>query len=266
MQPSSSDKNLNLLSGQLVVVTGGAGLLGRQIAKSIMKCGGVPVIADIDYEQARRVSRELGQELNTESIPVQMDITSEESVTGVISSIDTQYGTISALINNAYPRNKNYGNKLFDVTYDDFCENISLNIGGFFLVTQKFTEYFCKKDFGNIISLASIYGVVAPRFEVYEDTNMTMPVEYAAIKSAVIHLNQYFMKYTKGRNIRYNCISPGGVRDGQPEQFINKYNDFSHGKGMLEPKDVARTAIFLLSEYSEFINGQNIIIDDGWVL
>lgn len=265
MKPNMRDKRLNMLAGQIIVVTGGAGLLGRQLAKSILEYGGTPVIADLDYERAEAVAYELTELTGCKSIPMEMDITSTESVDSVISTVNSRYGKISALINNAYPRNKNYGNQLFDVTHSDFCENISLNIGGFFLVTQKMTEYFLNKGSGNIVSIGSIYGVVAPRFDVYENTNMTMPVEYAAIKSAILHLNQYFMKYTTGSDIRYNCVSPGGIFDQQPPEFVNRYNAYTHGKGMLEPKDVANVVAFLLSDDSSFINGQNIVVDDGWV-
>jgi NAD(P)-dependent dehydrogenase (short-subunit alcohol dehydrogenase family) len=266
MKNNMNDKRLSMLADKVVVVTGGAGLLGRQLAKSIMEHGGTSVIADLDYDRAKTLAFELAELTGCKSFPIEMDITSPESVDGVISKVNTRYGPISALINNAYPKNKNYGNELFDVTYSDFCENISLNIGGFFLVTQKMTEYFLNQGFGNIISIGSIYGVVAPRFDVYKNTNMTMPVEYAAIKSAILHLNQYFMKYTTGSDIRYNCVSPGGIFDQQPQGFVNKYNEYTHGKGMLHPKDVASVVTFLLSDDSSFINGQNIVVDDGWVV
>lgn len=255
-----------LLKDELVVITGSAGLLGKQLAKTIMLCGAIPVITDIDYERVETVARELTERTGCKNIPMQMDITSKESIDHVITTVTSEHGKITGLVNNAYPRNKNYGRKLFDVAYGDFCENISLNIGGFFLVTQKMTEYFLKMGSGNIVSIGSIYGVVAPKFDVYDNTNMTMPVEYAAIKAAVLHLNQYFMKYTAGADIRYNCVSPGGVIDEQPQEFISRYNAYTHGKGMLEPKDVSSVVAFLLSDYSSFINGQNIVVDDGWVV
>ena len=256
----------NLLKDDIIIITGSAGLLGKQIAKTVMLSGAIPVITDLDYERAKDVGNELTKLTGCENIPMQMDITCPISINDVITTVNSKYGKISALINNAYPRNKNYGNHLFDVTYKDFCENISLNIGGFFLVTQKITEYFLNQGVGNVVSIGSIYGVVAPRFDVYDNTNMTMPVEYAAIKAAIIHLNQYFMKYTSGTDIRYNCVSPGGVIDKQPQEFVNRYRAYTHGKGMLEPKDVSGVVAFLLSDYSSFINGQNIVVDDGWVV
>jgi NAD(P)-dependent dehydrogenase (short-subunit alcohol dehydrogenase family) len=114
--------------------------------------------------------------------------------------------------------------------------------------------------------MSSIYGVVAPRFEVYENTTMTMPVEYAAIKAGLIHLTKYMAKYFKGKNIRVNSISLGGLKDGQPESFLDSYEQFCLNKGMLDAKDISGTLLYLLSDLSEYVNGQNITVDDGFTL
>jgi len=92
------------------------------------------------------------------------------------------------------------------------------------------------------------------------------PVEYAAIKSAIVHLTKYMAQYFKGSNIRVNCISPGGILDGQPDEFLVRYKRLAATKGMLDPKDLQGTLLFLLSDMSEYINGQNIVVDDGWTL
>jgi NAD(P)-dependent dehydrogenase (short-subunit alcohol dehydrogenase family) len=110
---------------------------------------------------------------------------------------------------------------------------------------------------GNLINIASIYGVIAPKFEIYKSTELTTPVEYSAIKSGIIHLNKYFSKYLKGKNIRVNCISPGGIINNHTEVFKENYRIHTLNKGML---------IYLLSDMSKYINGQNIIIDDGFTL
>lgn len=93
---------------------------------------------------------------------------------------------------------------------------------------------------------------------------MTMPVEYAAIKSALQHLSTYFMRYYKGTALRFNCISPGGIFDHQPESFLLRYKQYAQYKGMLDPSDVVGALVFLLSDLSLFVNGQNLVIDDGW--
>jgi NAD(P)-dependent dehydrogenase (short-subunit alcohol dehydrogenase family) len=95
---------------------------------------------------------------------------------------------------------------------------------------------------------------------------MTMPVEYAAIKSGLIHLTRYMAKYCGGKNIRVNSISPGGIFADQPQEFLREYRKFCLNKGMLNKRDIGGTLIYLLSEMSCFVNGQNIIVDDGFTL
>jgi len=195
-----------------------------------------------------------------------LDITSKESVNSLIEAAKSKFGRIDGLVNNAYPRNKNYGRHFFDVEYKDFCENINLHLGGYFLTCQQFAQYFKSQDSGSIVNISSIYGVIAPRFEIYKDTNMTTPVEYAVIKSALIHLTKYIAKYLKGSGVRVNSISPGGILDNQPESFIRNYNSLSLTKGMLDKKDILGTLLFMLSDDSKFINGQTITVDDGFSL
>ncbi len=237
---------------KVIVVTGGNGLLGKEFIKAISEKGWIAISADIASEK------------NLDSVT--MDITSETSIQKAIDTIHKKYRRIDALVNNAYPRNKNYGRKFEEVTYEDFCENVNMHLGGYFLCSKLFSKYFAKQGHGNIISIASIYGVVAPRFEIYEGTNMTMPVEYAAIKSAVIHLTKYMAKYFKGKNIRVNSISPGGTFRNESKEFVKKYSQHSLQNRMVPASDIANTLLFLLSDESSAINGQNIIVDDGWTL
>ena len=95
---------------------------------------------------------------------------------------------------------------------------------------------------------------------------MTMPVEYAAIKSGLIHLTKYMAKYSKGKNVRINALSPGGIQDNQPEPFLKSYAKNCLNKGMLDKKDMTGTLIYLLSDMSKYVNGQNIVVDDGFTL
>ena len=104
------------------------------------------------------------------------------------------------------------------------------------------------------------------RFEIYKDTEMTVPVEYAVIKSALIHLTKYMARYCQGKGVRINTISPGGILDNQPEVFLEKYNSMCSSKGMMDAQDLNGTIVYLLSSMSKYVNGQNIIIDDGWIL
>jgi NAD(P)-dependent dehydrogenase (short-subunit alcohol dehydrogenase family) len=253
------------LQKKVVVVTGGAGLLGECFAKAIAHAGGLPVLADIRLEEAEKCSRQINDTLGEESaFAVCMDITDKESILSAIVKIKSKYGQIDALVNNAYPRNENYGRRFEDIEFSDFCENVSLHLGGYFLASQQFALHFKEQGHGQVITMASVYGVIPPRFEIYEDTEMTMPVEYAATKSALIHLNKYMLHYFQGSGLRFNCLSPGGILDLQPKSFIKKYNSFAQSKGMLLPEDLTATLLFMLSDESKHLNGQNIVVDDGW--
>ena len=258
----------DVLKDKVVIVTGGAGLIGQEFIKAIIENNGLAVIADISKEQGENCKKHLGETLKTDKIYfTKLDINSSTSINTMIEVLHNKYGKIDALVNNAYPRNKNYGKHFFDVAYDDFCENTNHNLGGYFLTSQQLARYFLKQGHGNIINISSIYGVIPPKFEVYEGVaNMTMPVEYAVIKSGLIHLTKYMAKYFKGKNIRVNAISPGGIYDNQNVAFLEKYKKFSLNKGILDKSDLKGTLLYLLSDMSEFVNGQNIIVDDGFTL
>ncbi|WP_299125675.1 oxidoreductase [uncultured Tenacibaculum sp.] len=251
------------LNKKVIVITGAAGLLGSEFCREVIDNEGVLIMAEYDVEKAN----ELKEELKSDRVHVyQTNIISKSSVENLVKNIHEKFNRIDALVNCAYPRNKNYGRHFFDVEYNDFCENVGMNLGGYFLTSQVFSKYFLEQGYGNIINISSIYGVIAPRFEVYEDTEMTMPVEYSTIKSGLLHLTKYMAKYFRGKDIRVNAISLGGLEDGQPKAFIESYREFCLNKGMLSPKDISGTLLYLLSDLSKYVNGQNIIVDDGFTL
>ena len=256
-----------MLKDKVIVVSGGSGLIGREFISAIIKQNGIAVIADIDEIKGKLITRKLSKEFDTDRIEfVNFDITQKESIVECIEYLDAKYKQIDALVNCAYPKNKNYGRHFFEIELDDFIQNIGINLGGCIIPSQLFAKYFKNQGYGNIINIASIYGVIAPKFEIYEKTEMTTPVEYAAIKSGMIHLTKYMAKYFKGKNIRVNAISPGGILDDQPREFLREYNQQCLNKGMLDVSDLSGTLVFLLSDMSMYINGQNIIVDDGFVL
>jgi NAD(P)-dependent dehydrogenase (short-subunit alcohol dehydrogenase family) len=255
-----------MLNDKIVVVTGGAGFLGRTFVRAIAEHGGTVVVADINAEAANRVAEEISSSYPGRVLAATLDIANKASVCNLIAKIKDKYCRIDAVVNNAYPRNRNYGRKLEEVTYADFCENTCLHLGGYFLVAQQFGLFFRAQGAGNIINMSSIYGTMLPRFEVYAGTHMTMPVEYAAIKSAIIQLTRYFAQSFKGDHIRVNSLSPGGILDNQPESFLKAYNGFCNEKGMLDPVDITGSLLFLLSDGSKYVTGQNIIVDDGFHL
>ena len=148
-----------------------------------------------------------------------------------------------------------------------FSENLELQLGSLFLVLQQSARYFLDKQLPfSLVNIASIYGVVSPRFEIYKNTKMTTPIEYAISKSATIHLNKYVSRFINDSRFRVNSISPGGIFDFQDENFLSAYKEQTLGCGMLNEADVTGAVLFLLSDRSTFITGQNLIIDDGFTL
>jgi NAD(P)-dependent dehydrogenase (short-subunit alcohol dehydrogenase family) len=252
-----------MLDNKVIVVAGACGTLGRAFCRGILDAGGRVVVADLQAEPAQK----LADEFRTEGLPAigyALDICRRESIDGLIADASHHFGTIDAVVNSAYPRNAQYGAKFENVSYESFCENLSLHLGGYYLLAQRFALHFAERGCGNVVSLASIYGTLAPRFGIYNGTEMTMPVEYAAIKAGIIQLTRYLARYFENSGVRFNCMSPGGVLEGQPQPFLDAYRRYCTSKGMLDVKDVIGTLLFLLSDDSRFMNGQNLVIDDGF--
>jgi len=258
----------DMLKNKTIIITGGSGLIGSAFSIVSAKYGANVVIIDIDKKKSNNLLKQIKEKVgNDKTIYLKCDITSLSDIEEAIDIILSKFGKISVLVNNAYPRNKNYGKKYEDVTYEDFCENINLHVGGYFLITQQVAKIMIKQNYGNIVNMGSIYGFAAPRFEIYEGTKMTVPVEYAAIKGAIINLTKYLASYLGKYNIRVNCILPGGVYDHQPETFIKKYSQkVLLEKRMANVDDLTGALLFLLSDGSKYITGQNIVVDGGWSL
>jgi NAD(P)-dependent dehydrogenase (short-subunit alcohol dehydrogenase family) len=191
------------------------------------------------------------------------------SIEGALADAQERFGGVDGAVNTAYPRNARYGRHFCDVEYADFCENTGLHMGGYFLFMQACARYALESGAPfSLVNLSSIYGSIAPRFEVYDGTSMTMPVEYAAIKAGLEHMTRYVNAYMKGRGaaFRANCVSPGGIQDGQDERFLTSYRAHCVSKGMLESADVVGTILFLLSDQARYLAGQTLIVDDGFSL
>lgn len=251
------------LNNKTFIVVGAAGRLGEVIVSAALEAG-ANIIAVDQNEQVLEALNE-AHDGNCNFLAMPGDITQVHSIEKVIQIAKERFGSLDGAVNTAYPRNKNYGRSFFDVTYDDFCENLSLHLGGYFLFMQQCAKYSLesRKEF-SLVNMSSIYGGMAPRFELYAGTKMTMPVEYAAIKSALQHLVCYVTAYTKGSMFRVNCVSPGGILAGQDQTFLDRYNSYCREKGMLEAGDVVGAILFLLSGESKYICGQNIVVDDSF--
>ncbi|CRM59994.1 Pyridoxal 4-dehydrogenase [Pseudomonas sp. 24 E 1] len=253
-----------MLEGKKFLVAGAGGLLGSKLTADLISDHAHVIAADINLELMKE--RLVSQGLDTKNRAltcIMLDLNDASSVGALFASISG----IDGAVNCSYPRNKRYGSKFFDVSLADFNENISLHLGSSFLFMQQCAAYFKREQAPfALVNISSIYGVIAPKFEVYDGTPMTMPVEYAAIKSALLHMSKYVASYVGDSGFRSNSVSPGGIFDHQPEQFLEQYKKQTLGKGMLDIEDVIGTIKFLLSDSARYVNGQNIIVDDGFSL
>ena len=258
---------MNILSPDLVVVViGGAGLLGKSFCISLAEQNITVIVADRNIYEATKVTNKINSSGIGSAEAFEVDIIKKLSLLALIDKLLEKYERIDAVVNCTYPKGPNYGSLVEDVSYEDFCTSINLHLGGYFQVAQQFGIFFKKQGYGNLVSLASIYSFMSPRFEIYAGTKMTMPIEYSAIKAGVLQLTRYFANYYKGTGIRFNCLSPGGIMDGQDISFRSKYDAYCNSKGMLEAQDLSGTLLYLLSDASKYLTGQNIIVDDGFTI
>ncbi|MCS6118728.1 SDR family oxidoreductase [Shewanella baltica] len=253
-----------MLANKNILVVGASGLLGAKVVRSLLLHGSKVLAVDLDVKKLKSRLTEINVDVENPALSFSsLDVTSETAVKALLESLTT----ITGAVNCTYPRNKKYGAHFFDVNLSDFNENLSLHLGSSFLFMQQCAAYFkrVQSDF-SLVNISSIYGVVAPKFDVYENTKMTMPVEYAAIKSALLHLSKYVVAYVADSRFRVNSVSPGGIFDHQPNDFLEAYKRQTLGKGMLDVDDVIGSIVYLLSDYARYVNGQNIVVDDGFVL
>jgi NAD(P)-dependent dehydrogenase (short-subunit alcohol dehydrogenase family) len=252
-----------MLNGLVVAITGGAGLIGSAFSRAIIQNGGKVIIGDVAEDRGRSLENELGAE-SAKFLPVN---TSEpDSIDQFLNNGVAHFGRIDAAVHCAYPRSKQWGTKFEDLQPEGLADDLYHQLGGAILFSQKVVALFKKQGSGNLVHISSIQGEFAPKFEHYEGTKMVSPIEYSAIKSGIISITRYLAKYCKGHGIRVNSISPGGILDNQPETFLKKYRASCNIKGMMDANDLSGTLIYLLSEQSMYLSGQNIILDDGWSL
>lgn len=253
-----------MLKKKKVLVAGAAGLIGASLVKELLAKDVCVIAADISLDRLNSSLGALGIKLSDTNVFLrQIDLSNVTSVEDMFYGLDGLAGAVNC----SYPRNKNYGKNFFEITLEDFNENIALNLGSAFLFMQQCAKYFSRTNESfSLVNISSVYGVISPKFEIYNNTLMTMPAEYAVIKSSLIHLSKYVTKYVGNSRFRVNLVSPGGIIDNQPASFLEAYKEHTVGKGMLDVDDVLGSILYLLSDDSKYVNGQNIIVDDGFTL
>ncbi|MCF8003016.1 MAG: SDR family oxidoreductase [Chromatiaceae bacterium] len=252
-----------MLAKQVTLITGAAGRIGAAAARAIVAAGGRVALADIDADRLGELQSDLGAE---DAHTLVGDATTAAGTDTLIAQTLEHFGQLDAAIHAAYPRSKGWGRRFEDLQEPELNQDLARQLGGAILFSQRLIAQFKQQGHGNLIHVSSIQGIAAPKFKHYQGTEMTSPIEYSAIKAGIIAITRYLAKSCKGHNIRVNCISPGGILDNQPANFLERYRADCNDKGMLDAADVAGTLVFLLSEQSRYITGQTIVVDDGWSL
>jgi len=255
-------ENLFSVKNKVVVITGGVGLIGQNLTAGFVQLGAKVYILDNNSDGAIK----LISKLNNNSLVnfIKTDITNEMEIERAINQILSCEKKIETWINCAYPRTDDWGTEFEEVKYESWRKNVDMHLNSYFICCQKIAKVMKKQKYGSIINFGSIYGVVGPKFSIYEGTNMTMPVAYSAIKGGIVNLTRYLATYLGKYNIRVNAICPGGIYDNQNSHFVNNYNANTPIGRMGRPDEMVGPAIFLASEASSYVTGHILMVDGGW--
>lgn len=254
------------LKGKNFLITGAAGRIGSASARYMYDLGATLHFADISDHALKELSSNF-MPTDCQSVYIyKTDLTTEKGINSLLEDIYSNINFLDGVLHSAYPTGEGWGDHFGKLELEHINHNLSLQLGSAIYFSQQVLDCFLKQGGGNLIHVSSIQGVQPPKFNHYEGTSMSSPIEYAAIKSGIISITRWLAKFYPKKNIRVNCVSPGGILDNQDQKFLTRYRESCSNIGMLNPMSVASVIAFLFSDSSYAINGQNIIIDDGWTL
>ena len=259
---------------RVVIVTGGAGLLGRAYGAALVRAGARVVLADIDRSGVESAARALAPEGAVVGLTV--DVTNEHSVEALIRGTVARFDRIDALVNNAALDPKADRDRAADLTMpfeqfplDQWNRALAVNLTGMFLCARAVAPTMLARRTGTIVNVSSTYGLVGPDQRLYESAEpggppAFKPVSYSVTKSAVIGLTRYLATYWAGRGIRVNTLTPGGVMHDQPPEFVRRYSERTPLGRMARRDEYCGALLFLLSDASSYMTGSNLVVDGGW--
>jgi gluconate 5-dehydrogenase len=253
------------LKGKVAMVTGGAGYLGTGISESLAEFGANLVIASRNLDNCEKLSLRLSKEHGIQAKAVQLDISSYESVAACMAVAKSEMGSIDILINNAAFGAA--GKSIDSLSDNDWLQGIDGTINGVFRCTKAVIPYMKENHGGVIINISSMYGVVSPDNRVYGDSGYNNPPDYGAGKAAILQFTRYSACYLATYSIRVNAITPGPFPSEEVQKnrgFILNLEDRVPLRRIGRPDDLKGVVVFLSSEASSYITGQNIIVDGGW--
>ncbi len=258
------------LDGKVAIVTGATGLLGPYHCEALSQAGAKVYITDLDYEACRHLSGRIEN-----ALPFELDVTNPEHFLKLKEAILAEHPAVDILVNNAAindkfenPETSLQMSRFENYPLEMWRKSLDVNLTGVFLSCQVFGSMMAERGQGSIINIASTYGIVAPNQALYKDAKgrqmFYKPPAYPATKAAVVHLTRYLAAYWGHNGVRVNCLSPGGVENGQNEQFVKSYSRATPLGRMARPVDYQDAIVFLASESSAYLTGHNLVIDGGF--
>lgn len=249
------------LKGKVALITGGAGLYGRQIVLSLLEAGAKTYCASRNTDNLKKLAGELkasGYELNFKHL----DQEDEASVLALRDEIMAENNTIDILINNAVLRPM----KSVDDPLERFDKSMRVNATGLFCITRAFGQIMAEKKSGSIINIGSIQGMIGPDGTLYEGLGMNGYVPgYFFHKGGMMNLTRFFASLYGKDNVRCNCINPGGFRtEAHDPTFVKRYSERTFLGRMADDSDLKGIIVFLASDASVYITGANIPVDGGY--
>ena len=249
------------LNGQVALITGAVGQLGRQFSATLGQAGASVVISDLKGRDCQDFSNTL-EARGIRAVPIGMDVSKPASVKRGFESVATQLGHLNVLVNNA-------GIAVFDPfeerSFSDFMRVLTVNVAGTFLCTQAAVRIMKNQPTGGrIVNIGSVYGLVSGDPRIYTDCSRNTSEVYAASKAAVIQMTRYWAVHLAKYNIRVNVISPGGVFNQQGANFIKNYSERTPMGRMAREDELNGAVLFMASDASSYITGHNLVVDGGW--
>ena len=250
------------LSSKIIIITGGAGLLGSRLAEIIISNNGTPIILDNDNKKIVKLKKKVNKKNLIECHKV--DITNKKKIKNTIDKIYKKYKKIDCLINNAgyNPKLELKNNKFENFTIKQWEKEIQIGLTGSLVVTQETVKRMIKQQSGNIINISSDLGVIAPNQSLYSKNNKK-PISYSVVKHGIIGFSKYLATYLAEYNIRSNALCPGGISNNQPKEFVSKIKKLIPLKRMAKINDYDGIILYLCSDYSSYMTGSTIVCDGG---
>lgn len=252
------------LTGKVIIITGGCGLIGRAFAEACAQFGAQVVIADIAAADPAAKAEALEQRHGRPMLGVAVDVASKESVVRLKDHVLQKFGRIDGLVNGHQNKTNNFFQKFEEYTEENWDAVVETNLKGTFLTCQVIGSYMAEQGRGSIINIPSTYSVVAPNQNLYKGTSLGCPAAYSASKGGIDALSQYLSTYWAHQGVRVNQITPHGVWNNHEEQFEKNFARFSPLERLSYNHEVAPAAVYLLSDASSYVTGHNMLVEGGW--